>query len=133
MDPCIDPEFRALIPPLKRLSKRGCSLKDRLLPCSVCGFPLSRKHHMYQVHKYGENDHTIRLCSNCHELYHLIYNALKFWDRSEDLLRAGNKKILTKAQRIWIELATKIFTDDHNFNKIDALVRGMLLTESEKN
>jgi hypothetical protein len=26
------------------------------------------------VAEYGENDATIQLCANCHELYHLMYN-----------------------------------------------------------
>jgi hypothetical protein len=29
------------------------------------------------VRDYGENDSTVQLCANCHELYHLLYNAIR--------------------------------------------------------
>ena len=125
----IDPEFHSLIPPLKRSQKTGSSIEDRLLPCSICNYPLSRKHHLLQVHNYGENQNTMRLCSNCHELYHLIYNALKYWERSERLFKTRRNKILTKSQHIWVELATKKFKGNETFDKIDSLVRDMLLIE----
>ena len=48
----------------------------RLVPCEVCGYPLSQLHHMMQQQHFGKaNDiWNVQLCACCHELYHLIYN-----------------------------------------------------------
>lgn len=47
-------------------------IKERVSPCSVCGYPISEKHHMAERHIYGDNDYTIKLCANCHELFHIL-------------------------------------------------------------
>ena len=48
------------------------TLKQRMTPCNCCGYPISQRHHLFEVAHYGESDFTRQLCANCHELYHLI-------------------------------------------------------------
>lgn len=57
-------------------TRRRVTLKERKTACEVCGYPVSQRHHFFMVAHYGESDDTAMLCSNCHELYHLMYNAL---------------------------------------------------------
>ena len=49
--------------------------RERMSPCCVCGYPVSESHHMAEQSRYGKNDITIRLCANCHELFHLLKSA----------------------------------------------------------
>ncbi len=72
----------------KRLKKRRRpTFKERVTPCSACGYPASQRHHLWDVAMHGENKVTIQLCANCHELHHLIYNALvRNSNRSRDLV-----------------------------------------------
>lgn len=56
--------------------RRRASLRERISPCSACGYPSSQRHHLWDVATHGENRVTIQLCANCHELQHLIYNVL---------------------------------------------------------
>lgn len=60
----------------QRRKRRRATVKERLTPCSACGYPVSHRHHLWTVEAHGENAVTIQLCANCHELYHLLYNAL---------------------------------------------------------
>ncbi len=48
------------------------TLKQRMTPCECCGYPISQRHHLFEIAHYGESDFTRQLCANCHELYHLI-------------------------------------------------------------
>jgi ribosomal protein L37E len=50
--------------------------RERTTPCAACGYPSSHRHHIYDVATHGENFQTVQLCANCHELQHLLYNAL---------------------------------------------------------
>lgn len=59
-----------------RRKRRRATVKERLTPCSACGYPVSHRHHLWSLEAHGENAVTIQLCANCHELYHLLYNAL---------------------------------------------------------
>ncbi|MGQ9910050.1 MAG: hypothetical protein ACUVS2_14575 [Candidatus Flexifilum sp.] len=59
-----------------RRKRRRATVKERLTPCSACGYPVSHRHHLWTLEAHGENAVTIQLCANCHELYHLLYNAL---------------------------------------------------------
>lgn len=52
--------------------RRPASKSERRTPCVVCGFPRSHRHHRFPVSVYGEHEHTIQLCSNCHGIYHLL-------------------------------------------------------------
>lgn len=45
--------------------------------CSVCEYPLSEIHHMAEQSEFGKNNFTIRLCPNCHYLFHVIKNNNK--------------------------------------------------------
>lgn len=78
--------------------RRKTTSKERLTPCSACGYPLSQRHHLLDVAYHGENDMTIQLCANCHELYHLIESAYiqksKYAQRllGKFLLRYGSGK-----------------------------------------
>ena len=56
--------------------RRRPTLDERLTACSACGYPVSHRHHLWDVANHGENQVTVQLCANCHELHHLIYNAL---------------------------------------------------------
>jgi hypothetical protein len=42
----------------------------------ACGYPVSHRHHLWDIATHGENKVAIRLCGNCHELHHLFYNTL---------------------------------------------------------
>ncbi|MCK6577171.1 MAG: hypothetical protein L6Q98_03590 [Anaerolineae bacterium] len=56
--------------------RRRPKFQERLKACSACGYPTSHRHHLWDVATHGENRVTIQLCANCHELHHLMYNAL---------------------------------------------------------
>ncbi|MBE2183444.1 MAG: hypothetical protein IAE89_08465 [Anaerolineae bacterium] len=56
--------------------RRRPTYLERSTPCSACGYPSSHRHHLWDVAAHGENKVTIQLCANCHELFHLMYNAL---------------------------------------------------------
>lgn len=68
--------------------RRRPKVQDRLVTCAACGYPSSHRHHLWDFATHGENNVTIHLCANCHELNHLMYNALvKQSDYSRDILR----------------------------------------------
>ncbi len=73
----------------RRLKKRRRpTVKERKTPCSACGYPSSHRHHLWDVATHGENQVTLQLCANCHELHHLIYNALvKSSDYSQSIIQ----------------------------------------------
>lgn len=56
----------------ERHKRRKARLKERLVPCECCGYPISQRHHILPVAEYGESDWTVQLCANCHELLHII-------------------------------------------------------------
>ena len=61
----------------RRLTRRRRpTYQERMTTCSACGYPLSQRHHLWDIAMHGENMVTIQLCPNCHELQHLFYNAL---------------------------------------------------------
>jgi ribosomal protein L37E len=61
----------------RRLSRRRRpTYQERMTACSACGYPVSHRHHLWDIAMHGENRVTIQLCPNCHELQHLFYNAL---------------------------------------------------------
>lgn len=45
--------------------------QDRLLPCVCCAWPITESHHILLQSKYGEGE-RVRLCANCHDLFHLL-------------------------------------------------------------
>ncbi len=60
----------------KLTRRRRPTYQERMTPCSACGYPVSQRHHLWDVAMHGENMVTIQLCPNCHELQHLFYNVL---------------------------------------------------------
>lgn len=60
----------------KAMRRRRPTSQERLTPCSACGYPVSHRHHLWDVATHGENRVTVQLCANCHELHHLMYNTL---------------------------------------------------------
>lgn len=61
----------------RRLTRRRRpTYQERMTACSACGYPVSHRHHLWDIAMHGENMVTIQLCPNCHELQHLFYNAL---------------------------------------------------------
>lgn len=60
----------------KMMRRRRATFQERLTACSACGYPTSHRHHLWDIATHGENAVTVQLCPNCHELHHLLYNAL---------------------------------------------------------
>jgi ribosomal protein L37E len=60
----------------KLMRRRRSTDRERMLPCSACGYPISQRHHLWDIATHGENRVTVQLCANCHELHHLMYNAV---------------------------------------------------------
>lgn len=56
--------------------RKRVSVKHRITPCKWCRFPISQRHHFLPVSEYGENDITVQICANCHEIYHIIHTCL---------------------------------------------------------
>lgn len=67
--------------------RKKSTLNERIQPCEACGYPLSHKHHLLSVAEFGENNTAVRLCPNCHEMFHIV-------ERLQFALRRGtpNKK-----------------------------------------
>lgn len=59
----------------KRVSRKKATFEARTTPCVACDFPLSHQHHYAPIGEFGQNDKTVSLCANCHEIYHIVYNA----------------------------------------------------------
>lgn len=79
--------------------------KNRRQPCVFCGYPLSETHHPYKVSIFGRNKHTIQLCANCHEFYHLV-----------EQYREGNRKAELTLQSLLIIRSD--YTVRYNFEDI---------------
>jgi hypothetical protein len=60
----------------KIMRRRRATDQERMTPCSACGYPASHRHHLWDIATHGENQVTVQLCANCHELHHLMYNTL---------------------------------------------------------
>lgn len=60
----------------KMMRRRRATDLERMTPCSACGYPASHRHHLWDIATHGENQVTVQLCANCHELHHLMYNTL---------------------------------------------------------
>jgi ribosomal protein L37E len=84
--------------------RRRPTYEERTTPCSACGYPTSQRHHLWDVATHGENKVTLQLCPNCHELQHLIYNALT---KKSDYSRKLAQHILFSS-RVSSEIVEKI-------------------------
>ncbi len=60
----------------KMMRRRRPTHKERMTACAACGYPVSHRHHLWDIATHGENAMTVQVCANCHELYHLMYHAL---------------------------------------------------------
>jgi hypothetical protein len=60
----------------RMMRRRRATDQERMMPCSACGYPASHRHHLWDIATHGENQVTVQLCGNCHELHHLMYNTL---------------------------------------------------------
>lgn len=56
---------------LYKKSRRRPHRGDRSLECCCCSWPVTQSHHLVLFAKYAD-DTTIRLCANCHEVFHLL-------------------------------------------------------------
>lgn len=57
--------------------RRSSSLMERLMPCQICDHPVSQRAHILDVAAWGPNEHTMRACANCHEIYDILINHLE--------------------------------------------------------
>lgn len=72
----------------KMMRRRRATDQERMTACTACGYPVSQRHHLWDIATHGENKVTVQLCANCHELHHLMYNALaRDTDYSKKLVR----------------------------------------------
>ncbi len=94
---------------------------ERLHPCEFCGYPVSQGHHPFKRSRYGNNMIVVRLCANCHELYHLVEKGF-YVDQGDrphanstisQLLQGGNC-----TEQIWdsIQKAISLFKEVRNAN-----------------
>lgn len=60
----------------EKLPRRKTTFKERTTPCKCCGFPLSQRHHLWEVEYFGENNGFVALCGSCHDLYHVLFKAI---------------------------------------------------------
>jgi hypothetical protein len=89
----------------KLMRRRRATDKERMTACSACGYPISQRHHLWDIATHGENAVTVQLCPNCHELHHLMYNALaRDSVYSQKLVRH-----VLESERIAPEAATRIY------------------------
>lgn len=105
-------------------NRRRTTLQERTTPCACCAYPISHRHHVLGFAGSGENRHTLQLCPNCHELFHLIQSAV-----------VGNSDYSNKVLRKYMETKG---TEDPAFKFIMAKVmevedlRGVFTTETPK-
>lgn len=77
---------------------------ERMTPCAACGHPSSHRHHLWNFADHGENEITIQLCANCHEINHLMYNALvKDSEYSRSIVRH-----VMDSRRVGVETLSRI-------------------------
>lgn len=79
----------------KAMRRRRPTRRERQTPCSACGYPVSHRHHLWDIATHGENAVTVQLCANCHELHHLLYNTLA---RGSEHSRRLARRILESPQ-----------------------------------
>jgi ribosomal protein L37E len=89
----------------KLMRRRRPSDQERMTPCSACGYPVSHRHHLWDIATHGENAVTVQLCPNCHELHHLMYNTLA---RDSDYSRKLVQHVLFSG-KVAPEVVTRIF------------------------
>lgn len=103
--------------------RKRVPIRDRLTPCQVCDHPISHRHHVLSMAKWGETEATIQLCPNCHELYHIMQDA---W------IEKARGKRKTGTSRLWLLLAWVMEewgADDPRFGKLSQMAMFHLALE----
>jgi len=119
------------------MRRKQSTLEERLTECECCKYPVSQKHHLLTVSEYGDNDCTVQLCANCHELFHLFYEARKhkipevgkgrFWTKKDDRVLAKHfSKRSTRIQSLILQKSQY----RNIYNYIESLVDLALECES---
>jgi hypothetical protein len=80
-----------------RQKRRHTKLVERLTPCECCRHPLSTRAHLLDVATWGENEFSVQLCQNCHELYDIIAVVFEKVGNSS----AHSIKLLSVVMEIW--------------------------------
>lgn len=89
----------------KLMRRRRATDKERMTACTACGYPISQRHHLWDIATHGENAVTVQLCPNCHELHHLMYNALA----RDSLYSQKLTRHVLESGRVAPETASRIF------------------------
>jgi hypothetical protein len=96
--------------------RRKAQIAERLTPCACCSYPLSQRHHLvYSVAQAGDHRNTLQLCANCHELAHIIDQALEDYER--------NPRKATHARRLFQAACAALGKDDRRIRRMLELVR----------
>lgn len=84
---------------MKLFKRRRTTRQERLTPCGCCNWPLTERHHLLEFSDHGENNYTVQLCPNCHDLYHIIWNAyIEEHDITRDPFNAHHRWLLNSAE-----------------------------------
>ena len=89
----------------KLMRRRRATDQERMTACSACEYPISQRHHLWDIATHGENAVTVQLCPNCHELHHLMYNALA----RDSLYSQKLARHVLESGQITPEAATRIY------------------------
>lgn len=97
---------------MKRETRKAVTYWHRIARCQVCKFPLSHRHHLLGFKAFGEYGPVAHLCGSCHDVLHVMDNAickgrrgvLKLLDwlkkRVEDWRLDAIEKLVRKAKRL---------------------------------
>jgi hypothetical protein len=106
--------------------RRYTKIEERLIDCACCKYPISQRHHLLPISVYGENECTIQLCTRCHELYHILYNA---HDKYQNTL---SMKVF-KSLSVYLGLIKKMgYKKDHSIEFLQNLVNRVYQIRKEK-
>lgn len=94
-----------------KAKRRKATLNERLTPCECCGWLISTRSHLLPVSEFGDNEYTMPLCPNCHDLYDTMGAVLDFGEWSTtthkgELLNAVREE-LGEADPVWAFLDDK--------------------------
>jgi hypothetical protein len=79
---------------------------------------------MLEINSWGENEATIQLCANCHELFHLASEAEKSKNSPDDI--AAGKKKASRSQLAWWT-----FTSHAKNQKVSEYIRELVRASKE--
>src|SRR5262245_36903190 len=81
------------------MKRRHVTRQERLKHCECCNWPLTERHHLLSFARHGENKYTVQLCPNCHDLYHIIWNAYaEEHDMTRDPFDAHHRWLLNSVE-----------------------------------